>query len=167
MYERATFSSKGSCEDKFLGNWLKFMMKTGSEKLFPNTATASNTIEIMRILMRSRQGVVRLTLTLAVVWEQIRAAYLSTSGAGSEDVSEALRLLSDPKTSESFDGAGKAAADKNRREGAAQNGLTRNGDEIGFAEMKQELAEARKTIAQLRKNQAPYKRQRSEGWTRR
>ncbi len=29
---------------------------------------------------------------------------------------------------------------------------------------KQELAEARNTIAQLRKNQAPFKRQRCEGW---
>ena len=84
MYERATFFLKGSCGDKFLGHLLKFMMKTGSEKLFPNLATASTTIESMRILMRSRQGGAKLTLT--AVWEQIRSEYLSTSGASGEDV---------------------------------------------------------------------------------
>jgi hypothetical protein len=51
LYRRATFSPRGSHEDKFLGDWLKFMMKTGSEPRFPNTATATNAI----VLMRSRQ----------------------------------------------------------------------------------------------------------------
>ncbi len=60
LYERATFSTKGSYEDKLLGDWLKFMMKTGSEQKFPNTATASKAIESARILMRSRQGGVKL-----------------------------------------------------------------------------------------------------------
>jgi hypothetical protein len=36
-------------------------------------------------------------------------------------------------------------------------------DEMTFAQTKQELVEARNTIAQFRKNQAPFKRQRSEG----
>ncbi len=60
LYKRATFSTKGSHEDKFLGDWLKFMMKTGSEQKFPNTATASNAIETPRSLMRSRKGGVKL-----------------------------------------------------------------------------------------------------------
>jgi hypothetical protein len=40
------------------GDWLKFMMKTGSEQSFPNIATARaiNAIESARVLMRSRQG---------------------------------------------------------------------------------------------------------------
>jgi hypothetical protein len=94
LYERATFSTKGSYEDKFLGDWLKFMMKTGFEQKFPNTATASNAIESARILMRSesRQGGVK--LVQVVVWDQIRSAYFSTGGAGSENVSETLKSQS-------------------------------------------------------------------------
>ena len=95
LYERETFSTKGSYEDKFLGDWLKFMMKTGSEQKFLNTATASNAIESAKILMRSRQG--GLKLVQSVVWDQIRSAYLSTGGAGSENVSETLNLLNDAK----------------------------------------------------------------------
>ena len=90
----------GSYEDKFLGDWLKFMMKTGSEQKFPNTATASNAIESARILMRSRQG--GLKLVQSVVWDQIRSAYLSTGGAGSENVSETLNLLNDAKPARVF-----------------------------------------------------------------
>ncbi len=37
-------------------------------------------------------------LTLSSAWDQFRTAYLSTGGAGSENVSEALSLLSDSKT---------------------------------------------------------------------
>jgi hypothetical protein len=55
LYKRATFSLRGSHEDKFLGDWLKFMLKTGSEQRFPDTATASNAIESARILTRSRK----------------------------------------------------------------------------------------------------------------
>ena len=62
-------------------NTMKFMMKTGSEQRFLNTATASNAIETARILMRLRQGSVK--LVQLVVWDQIRSAYLSTGGAGS------------------------------------------------------------------------------------
>jgi hypothetical protein len=70
-------------------NTVKFMMKTGSEQRFPNTTTASNVIEAARIQMRSRQGGVK--LVQSVVWG------LSTGGAGSEDVSETLNLLSDTR----------------------------------------------------------------------
>ncbi len=66
LYERATFSAKGSYEDKFLGDWLKLMTKTVLEQRFPNTATASNAIEAARILMR---GWVK--LVQSVVWDQI------------------------------------------------------------------------------------------------
>ena len=99
-HEHATFSSKGSYEDKFLGDWAKFMVRTESEKMVPNMATASNTIESMRILMRSRHGGVRLTLSAVCQGDQFRAAYLSTSGAGGENVSEALSLFSDSKFGE-------------------------------------------------------------------
>ncbi len=54
-----------------------------SEKQFTNAMTASNTIEAMRILMES---------TLSVVWDQELTTYLSTSGAGGEDVLEKLSL---------------------------------------------------------------------------
>ncbi len=78
-------------------NSMKFMMKTGSEPRFPNTTMASNAIEAARILMRSRPGGVKLVQYQAVVWDLIRSAYLSTGGAGSEDVSETLDLLSDTR----------------------------------------------------------------------
>ena len=68
MNERATFSSKQSCEDKFLGDCLKITMKPGSEKQVPNKVTASNTVKSMRILMSSSQGV---KLTLTAVWAHI------------------------------------------------------------------------------------------------
>jgi hypothetical protein len=55
LYERAMFAPRGSHEYKFLGDWLKFMMKTGSEQRFSTTATASYSIESSRVLMRSRQ----------------------------------------------------------------------------------------------------------------
>ena len=72
------------------------MMKTGSVKMFSSMATASIVIESMRILMRSRQGGVK--LMLSSVRDQFHAAYLSTSGAGGENVSETLSLLSDSQT---------------------------------------------------------------------
>ncbi len=45
LHERATFSPRGSYEDKFLADLLKFIIKMGSEQKFPNTATASYTID--------------------------------------------------------------------------------------------------------------------------
>jgi hypothetical protein len=54
-------------------NTMKFMMKAGSEQRFPNSATASSTIETAKILMRSRQGGVK--HVQSVVWDQIRSAY--------------------------------------------------------------------------------------------
>ncbi len=60
LYKRATFSLRGSHEDKFLGDWLKFMMKTVSEQRFLITTTASDAIESARTLMRLRQGGMKL-----------------------------------------------------------------------------------------------------------
>ncbi len=53
MYECATFSPKGSKEDKHLAECGQNMFKFGADKMFPNGATANNTIEAMRILMKS------------------------------------------------------------------------------------------------------------------
>ncbi len=50
-------------------NKMKFMMKTGSQQRFPNITTASNAIEAAKILMRSRQGGVK--LVQSVVWDLI------------------------------------------------------------------------------------------------
>ena len=36
-------------------------------------------------------------LSLSMVWDQVRAAYMVTSGAGVENVDEAIQLLTDPK----------------------------------------------------------------------
>ncbi len=52
---------------------------------------------------------------------------------------------------------------RNGQDGAAQDRRRRSIDEMSDAQAKQELAEARNTIAQLRKNQAPFKRRRREG----
>ena len=101
---------------------------------------------------------------LSSVRDQFHAAYLSTSGAGGENVSETLSLLSDSQTVRvSMAQTRQPLTDKYGRYGAVHNGRKGNGDELGFAEMKQELAEARNTIAQLRKNQAPDERQSREG----
>ena len=46
----------------------------------------------------------------------------------------------------------------------AQGGRKPSVEEMGVAELRQELAESRNTIYQLRKNAEPYKRQRRESW---
>ncbi len=51
---------------------------------------------------------------------------------------------------------------KNGGDGTAQDGRKGNGEEMGYAQMKQELAEESNTVAHLRKSLAQYKRQRSE-----
>ena len=87
-----------------------------------------------------------------------------SSPAGSEDVSETLNLLSDTRPVRVFVAQTlKPLADRNRQEGTAQYGCRGNIDEMSHAQAKQELAEARNTIAQLGKTQSPFKRQRREG----
>ncbi len=113
--------------------------------------------------MRSRQGVVK--LVQSVVWDQIRSAFLSTGGAGSENVSETLNLLNDAKPARLFLAqARQPYTDRNGRDSAAQDGRRGNIDDMTCAQAKQELVEARNTIAQFRKNQTPFKRQRREGY---
>ncbi len=113
--------------------------------------------------MRSRPGGVK--HVQSVVWDQIRSAYLSTGGAGSEDVSENLNLLSDAKTVRVFMAQTRQPlADWNGQDCAAQDGRRGIIDEMSDTQAKQELAESRNTIAQLRKTQAPFKQQRCEGW---
>jgi hypothetical protein len=117
---------------------MKFMMKTGSEQRFPNTTTASNAIEAARILMRSRQGGVK--LVHSVVWDLIRSAYLSTRGAGSEDVSEILNLLSDAKPMRVFMAQMRQPlAYRTGQDGAAQDGRRGNIEEMIDAQAKQGL----------------------------
>jgi hypothetical protein len=86
--------------------------------------------------------------------------------AGSEDVSETLNLLFDTRPMREFVAQTlKPLADRNGQGGAAQYGRQGNIDEMSHAQAKQELAEVRNTIAQLGKNQSPFKPQRREGWS--
>ena len=57
-------------------------------------------------------------------------------------------------------------SDQNGLEGQAQGGRKPPVDEMGVAELRQELAKSRNTIYQLRKNQEQFKRQRRDGWQR-
>ncbi len=54
--------------------------------------------------------------------------------------------------------------DRNGQDGAAQGGRRGNIDEMSDTQVTQELVEVHNTIAQLRKNQAQFKRQGSKGW---
>ena len=82
---------------------------------------------------------------------------MSTSGAGVENVSEAVQLLSDPKPVRVLIvQARQPLADKNGREGSPQGARKGPVEDVGVAEMRQELSEARNTIAQLSKNQEPF-----------
>jgi hypothetical protein len=104
-------------------------------------------------------------LAQSVVWDQIRSAYLGTREAGSENVSETINLLTDAKPVRVFMAqTHPPLADRNGRDCAAQDGRRGNIDEMSGAQAKQELVEVRNTIDQQRKNRAPFKRQRREGW---
>jgi hypothetical protein len=93
-----------------------------------------------------------------------KGVWICTGGAGSET----LNQLSDAKPVRVFmSQTRQPLADRNGQDGAVQYGRRGNIDEMSDAQAKQELAEARNTIAQLRKNQAPFKRQRREGWNNR
>ena len=108
--------------------------------------------------MRSRQSQ-GIKLILSAVWDQVCAGYLATSGAGVDDVNKAIQLLTDTKPARVFMAqVRQALADQNGRGGQAQGGRKGPVEDMGVAEMHQELAEARNTIYQLRKNQEPFKR---------
>ena len=72
------------------------MQKAGVERSFPNLKSAANFNEAMRIHMRSRNQS-GTKLTLSTVWNQVRAGYLASSGAGVKNVDEAIQLLTDAK----------------------------------------------------------------------
>jgi hypothetical protein len=55
-------------------------------------------------------------------------------------------------------------ADRNRREPPGLAGRKGAEEDLGIAELLQELATARNTIAQSRKKQGPYKQERQDGW---
>ena len=57
-------------------------------------------------------------------------------------------------------------ANRNGREGTQPETRKRPVEDMGVAEMRQELVETRNTIVQLRKNPEPFKRQRRDGWQR-
>ena len=106
-------------------------------------------------------------LTSSAVWDRIRGAYQACSGAGVENVDEAIQLLTDAKPVRVLMAqARQPFTDRNGREGPAQGGGKGPVEEMGLAELRQELAESRNTIYQLRKNQEPFKRQRRDGWQR-
>ena len=73
------------------------MQKVGSEAaLLPNPTTAATVNETTRTLLRDRR-ITSVPLEPSVVWDQVGAAYLMSSGAGAENVDAALQLLTDSK----------------------------------------------------------------------
>ena len=72
LFERATFSPEGSAQDKHLKTWIENMQKVGAEALFPNSTTAANVNEAMRVLLRERRTT-GVPLDFSVVWDQVRA----------------------------------------------------------------------------------------------
>ena len=122
MPERTTFLPKGSAEDTHLKAWIKCMQRTGSERLFPNIITEANVNESMRILLRDRvwNGT---RLTLSVVWDHVRSAYQTSSGAGVENVDAAIQLLTDAKPARVLmSQARQPFSDRNGHESPAQGG---------------------------------------------
>ena len=100
------------------------MQRTGSEKLFPSLTTAANVNESMRILLRELERARNGTkLSLSVVWDHARAAFLTSSGAGVENVDAAIQLVTDAKPARVLMAqARQPFCDRNGREGPAQGG---------------------------------------------
>ena len=96
LFERATFSPEGSAHDKHLKTWIEKMHEVGAEVLFPNPTTAVNVNEATRAHLRDRRTT-SVPLEFLVVWDQVRAGFLMSSGAGAENVDAALQLLTDAK----------------------------------------------------------------------
>ena len=113
----------------------------------------------MRILLRERaQNGTK--LTLSVVWDHVRAAYQTSSGAGVKNVDAAIQLLTDAKPARVLMAqARRPLSYRNGREGPGQGGRKASVVEMGVAELRQELVESRNTIYRLRKNAEPFKRQ--------
>ena len=106
-------------------------------------------------------------LTLSMVWDQVSAGFLFSSRTRVENVDHAIQLLTDVKQVRVFmTQARQPLTDRNEREGQAQGGCKGPVEEMGVAELRQELAESSNTIYQLRKNQEPFRRQQRDGWQR-
>ena len=92
-----------------------------------------------------------------------------TSGAGVENVNKAIQLLTDTKPVRALMAQGSRSPtgmDARAQGIGAQGGRKGPVEEMGLAELRQELAKSHNTICQLRKNQEPFKRQRRDGWQR-
>ena len=121
------------------------MQKVGSEALFPNSTTAASVNEVTRTLLRDRRtnGV---PLELSVVWDQVQAAYIMSSGAGAENMDAALLLLTDSKPARVLLAQVRQPfSDKNGRDGQGYGGR-KHVDDMSPAELRQEVSESRNTI---------------------
>ena len=156
MHERSTFSPKRSGEDKHLKAWLEKMQKTGAKRLFPNITTAANVNESIRVLLRER-ALYGTKLALSVVCDHVRAAYQTSSEAGVKNVHAAIQLLTDAKPARVLMAqARQPFSNLNGRECPAQGGRVPSVDEMGVADLRQEVAESSNTIYQLCKNAEPF-----------
>ena len=166
LIERATFYPEGSAHDKHLKACMEFMQKIGSERLFPNPTTAANVNEAMRVHLRERRTT-GAALDFSVVWDQVRAGFHASSGAGAKNVDAALQLLTDSKTARGLMAqARQPFSDRNGREGQAYSVRRPDVDDMSVtvAKLRQEVSESRNTIYQLRKNMEQNKRQRQSNW---
>ena len=108
--------------------------------------------ESIRILLRAR-ALNGTKLTLSVAWDHVWSPYPTSSGAAVENVDAAIQLLTDAKPARVLMAqARQPFSYRNGREGPAQGGRKPSVDEMGLAELRQEVAESRNTILQLRKN---------------
>ena len=103
-------------------------------------------------------------LESAVVWDQVRAAFLMSLGAGAENVDAALHLLTDSKPARVLLAQVRQPfSDKNGRDGQGYCGR-KHVDDMSPAELRQEVSENSNTIYQLRKGAEPNKQQRQNKW---
>ena len=93
------------------------------------------------------------------------AAFQSSSGARVENVDAAIQFLNDTRPGRVLMAEVRQPfSNRNGREGQAQGGRKPLVDEMGAAELRQELSESSNTNYQLQKNQESHKRQRRDGW---
>jgi hypothetical protein len=87
-----------------------------------------------------------------------------SSGAGVENVDEALQLLTGSKPARILMAqVRQPLSDRNGREGQASGGH-KHVDDMNVAELRQEVFEIHNMIYQLRKNAEPSKQQRQSNW---
>ncbi len=90
---------------------------------------------------------------------------MTTNGQGVENVADAIQLLSEPKSVHVLMAqAWQPFADKNKWKVQSQSARRGNSEEMGMADLCQELAVACNTLAHLRKNQGQYKLQWRDNW---